>query len=115
MWHSSASEFTTSPVCCILGAEAVLLSVASRLSLSELQGLDLSGTPRLGADGCLQLLQLHKRLSRLNLAGCGLRSPLPEAVLQGIGEWLAGKKAVLELAGNQISRTDKLLIATYQD
>ena len=100
---------------CWCGAKALLFSVSSRLSLSELHSLDLSGNPQLRADGCLQLLQLRTRLSHLNLAGCGLCSPLPEAVLQGIGDWLANGKTVLEFAGNQISHSDKLLMAAYKN
>ena len=77
--------------------------------------MDLSGNPRLGADGCLELLKACKRLTRLGLASCGLCSPLPEDVLQAIGGWLAGGNTMLELAGNQIDRTDKLLIAPYRE
>ena len=77
-------------------------------STSTLRLLDLSGNTELGNCGCLQVLQACRKLSlsSLSLAACGMVSPLPDTLIQ----ILNSLTCKIELAGNSIDSTDKLLI-----
>ena len=80
-------------------------------SASALRSLDLSGNTELGNQGCCQVLRACRKtsLSCLSLAACGMVSPLPDVLVQVFSKLPLTCK--LELTGNSIDGTDRLLIA----
>ena len=64
--------------------------------------LDVSGNEGLGNQGCLELLHCCTMMAhlRLNLAACGMCSPLPNEVITNLLELLAKRR--VEIVGNDI-------------
>ena len=72
--------------------------------------LDVSGNEGLGNQGCLELLHCCTMMAhlRLNLAACGMCSPLPNEVITTLLELLAKRR--VEIVGNDIDQTDHMLM-----
>ena len=72
--------------------------------------LDVSGNEELGNQGCLDLLHCCASAAdlRLNLAACGMCSPLPNELITTLSELLAKRR--VEIVGNDVDQTDHMLM-----
>ena len=77
---------------------------------SCLKLLDVSGNEGLRNQGCLELLQCCAVMAdlRLNLAACGMCSPLPNELITTLSERLTKRR--VEIVGNDIDQTDHMLM-----
>lgn len=84
-----------------------LRCVASSTTLTL---LDVGGNSHLGNAGCLRILEVSGGLSQLNLSACGLKSPLPEEMMELVSQ-LRPRLRVFFLS-NEIDRTDQLVMTS---
>ena len=77
---------------------------------SCLKLLDVSGNEGLRNQGCLEVLHRCAVMAdlRLNLAACGMCSPLPNELITNLSDHLTKRR--VEIVGNDIDQTDHMLM-----